>query len=322
MSNPFVKATKKKAKLRLALGAPSGAGKTYTALEIATGLAGQHGKIAVIDSEHGSASKYSDLFNFDTVDLEAPFTVQKYIDLLNFAGENNYDVLIMDSLTHAWDWLVGYVEQVARAKYRGNTFTAWSEGTPIQDQLIQALLSSPCHVIATVRTKNEYAVDQVNGKTKITRMGTKLKQREGFEYEFDMFMTGNIEHFFTVEKDRTGKYQDQIIEKPNRKFGEELKAWLDSGADVPVVKPPTAGMGNANQLNQAVTETMVAEPTTLDEIKAVFSEWQQKGMLTPELIALLKDQAKKAGSANGMISEIPIESAIQIYNWMKGQVGA
>ena len=228
----FVKATKAKAKLRLAMFGTPGAGKTYSALAIATGLGS---KIAVIDSERGSASKYSDIFNFDVVDLETK-KIDEYIRYMNMASQAGYDVLIIDSLSHAWAELLEDIDRIAKTK-GGNTWAAWSEGTPLQKRFVNALLSMNCHVIATMRSKVEYVQEQgKNGKMRPVKVGLAPEQGKGIEYEFDMLMEISPEHYATVSKDRTGRFQDEIIEKPGREFGEQLKAWLNSGAEA-VTKP-------------------------------------------------------------------------------------
>ena len=156
MNNPFVKAEKRKSKLRCAIFGPSGAGKTYSALRIAAGMGG---KIALIDSERGSASLYADKFEFDIVDLPEK-KIEAYVYFIGLASEAGYNVLIIDSLSHAWHELLEEVDRLASAKYRGNTWSAWSEGTPRQKKLIDALLSFNGHIIATMRSKTEWSVEQ------------------------------------------------------------------------------------------------------------------------------------------------------------------
>ena len=186
MSSNFKKATKKNAKLRLALFGVSGSGKTYSALRIAKGLAGDKGKIAFIDTERGSASKYADRFNFDVCDLEKA-TINNLKMMIDDAS--GYDVLIIDSLTHAWLELLQEVEQTARAKFGGNTWSAWSEGTPKQQSLINSILNFNGHIIATMRVETNWTTT-VNDKGKVVpvRVGEAPKQGKGLEYEFDMLM--------------------------------------------------------------------------------------------------------------------------------------
>jgi hypothetical protein len=232
----FKKAVKTKSRLRLAIDGISGSGKTYTALAIASGMGDA---VALIDTEHGSASLYADRFDFDTVDL-MEFQIENYIEALNAAAAAQYPVVIIDSTSHAWDALVERVERIARQSYGGNTFRGWGEGTPLQKKLIEAMLNYPGHVIVTCRSKTEYSVDKDDkGKTAIKKVGTAAVQRQGFEYEFTMAMTMDANHVGFVTKDRTGKFQDKFIEKPGKKFGEELVAWLNEGAEPPPENKPS-----------------------------------------------------------------------------------
>jgi len=222
----FKKATKEQAKLRCAMFGPSGAGKTYTALSMATGLGSS---IAVIDSERGSASKYADRFEFDVIDLDKK-NIDEYVKWIEMA--KGYDVLVIDSLSHAWQELLEDIDRIAKAKFSGNTWAAWNEGTPKQRKLVDAILSFDGHVIATMRSKTEWQITENDkGKKTPTRVGLAPEQGKGIEYEFDFLMEVNQDHIATVIKDRSGKFQDSMFEKPGKKLGEELKAWLSDGAD-------------------------------------------------------------------------------------------
>lgn len=225
----FKKAEKSTSLLRCAVFGPPGAGKTYTSLRMATGMGG---KIAVIDTERGSASKYADRFDFDV--LELPETdINTYVEAMELAAKAGYEILIIDSLSHAWQELLSEIDRLAAAKYRGNTWSAWSEGTPKQKKLVNAILSYPGHIIATMRSKIEYSVEQTNqGKTKPIKVGLAPEQGKGIEYEFDLLIEITQDHYCTVSKDRTGKFQDKIYEKPDESFGKELIAWLKEGKKV------------------------------------------------------------------------------------------
>ena len=230
----FTKATKTQSKLRLAIFGPSGSGKTYTCLRLGTGIAGEGGKIALIDTEFGSASKYADRFCFDVLNLLDP-KVDHMIQAIQAASQ--YEVLIIDSLTHAWKELLIQVDQLSRAKYKGNSWAAWSEGTPLQNKMVHTLLGFPGHIIATMRTKTEWTINlDNNGKFSPTRVGLAPEQGKGIEYEFDMLMEISPEHIANVIKDRTGKYQDKIIEYPGEEMGKELVAWLAEGDRKPRTK--------------------------------------------------------------------------------------
>lgn len=235
----FQKATKANAKLRLAIFGPSGSGKTFTSLRLATGMGG---RTAVIDTERGSASKYADRFAFDLLDLQQR-TIDDYIGAIKAGGKAGYEILIVDSLTHAWHELLQEVDRLANSKYRGNTWSAWSEGTPKQRELVEAILAFPGHMIVTMRTKTEWTSEQdKNGRVKPVRVGLAPEQGKGLEYEFDLLMEISPSHVVNVIKDRTGVYQDKTLDKPGEDFGQELMRWLNSGeasAPAPVPHPPS-----------------------------------------------------------------------------------
>jgi len=241
----FTKATKSSVKLRLALFGPSGSGKTYTSLRMATGLGG---KIAVIDTERGSASKYADRFTFDVLELPTR-TVDTYVEAIAAAETAGYEVLIIDSLSHAWQELLVEIDRLAKAKYRGNSWSAWSEGTPKQRLLVDAILGFDGHVLGTMRSKTEWTTETENGKNRPVRVGLAPEQGKGIEYEFDMLIELSTDHIANVIKDRTGKFQDRLIDKPGEAFGEELAAWLSDGVEpekttTPKEEPDKRGWDN------------------------------------------------------------------------------
>ena len=229
------KASKKKTKARIAIFGPSGSGKTYSSLAIAkgmieSGLLPEGSRIVVIDTEHRSAEKYADRFDFDVLPLEDP-KIDRYIEAIGMCVE--YPILIGDSLSHPWRELLSEVDKLANAKYRGNTHSAWSEGTPKQRRLVEALLKFPGHIIVTMRSKTEWDIqkDDRSGKSKPVRIGLAPEQGKGIEYEFDLLLELSPDHIVNVLKDRTGKFQDRIIEKPGESFGLELIEWLNEGED-------------------------------------------------------------------------------------------
>ena len=183
----FHKATKTQKRLRLSLYGVSGSGKTYSALAIAKGLGG---KVAVIDTERGSASAYANLFAFDTLEMQPPFSPSAYVAAIRAAESEGYEILIIDSLTHAWSGAGGALEMVDNAAKRsqsGNSYTAWRDVTPEHNKLIDAIIGSKCHVIATMRSKAEYVLEDDNrGKKVPKKKGMAPIQRDGMEYEFDV----------------------------------------------------------------------------------------------------------------------------------------
>jgi hypothetical protein len=198
----FTRATKKQAKARLAFDGPSGSGKTYTSLRIATVL-GE--RIAHIDTEHRSASKYADLFAFDTLQLDR-YDPQLLVDALAVAAAEGYDVVIVDSLSHFWMGIDGMLEQVDKAAKRvagGNSFGGWKEMRPVERKMIEALLAYPGHVIVTMRTKTEWVVEKDDrGRSVPRKIGLKAEQRDGIEYEFDIVGDLDLENELIVSKTR------------------------------------------------------------------------------------------------------------------------
>lgn len=223
----FVKAMRKQAKLRAALIGSSGSGKTYSALMMAKGLGG---RIAVIDTENGSASLYSHLVDFDVLNLNAPYTPERYIDAIILAEKNNYDVLIIDSATHEWNGCLDLLDAVATSKYKGDTWRAWKEITPRHNAFLEAIVSSKMHVIVTCRAKTETARQEIDGKQKVVKLGLKTEQRDGFEYEFTVVLDiVHDGHYATASKDRTGLFTGKDPKPISTETGENLLEWLNNG---------------------------------------------------------------------------------------------
>jgi hypothetical protein len=224
----FKKATKFASKLRLALAGPSGAGKTFTALTLAAALAGD-GEVAVIDTERGSASKYADQFLFDVQELES-FHPQNYINAIHEAEQAGYGVLVIDSLSHAWNGPGGLLEQVENITKRsksGSSFNAWSEATPLQNRLIDTITRSKMHIICTMRTKTEYVIEpNAYGKSAPRKVGTAPVQRADVEYEFDVYADMDIDNTLIVHKSRCSELAGAVIAKPDAQVAEMLKRWL------------------------------------------------------------------------------------------------
>lgn len=227
----FKKAERKQSKLRLALTGASGSGKTTAALNIATGMGG---KIAVLDTENGSASLYADQFDFDVVNLTAPYTPERFIEVIGAAEKAGYDTLIIDSTTHEWSGKGGcleLVDELAKAKCKGNSWSAWNEVTPRHRKFIDAMLRSDMHIIATMRSKTETAQEDIgNGKKRVVKLGMKSEQRDGIEYEFtvvlDLVHDG---HYATATKDRTRLFAGQDPQIITQATGGMLMNWLTSG---------------------------------------------------------------------------------------------
>ena len=228
----FEKATRKKAKLRLALTGPSGAGKTYSALLVAKGIGG---RVAVLDTEKGSASLYSDVTDFDVVELDPPFSPERFIEAINAAEKDGYDTLVLDSITHEWSGVGGcleLVDTIAKTKFRGNSWSAWSEINPRHRLFLDAILRSPMHIIATMRSKTETAQVEENGRKKVANVGMKSVHRDGVEYEFTTVLDiGHETHHAIASKDRTKLFSNADPVVLSEETGKQLLNWLDSGVD-------------------------------------------------------------------------------------------
>jgi hypothetical protein len=222
------KAQRKKAKLRLGISAPSGGGKSYSSLLLAFGLGG---KVGVIDTENGSADLYAHLGDYDIIGITAPFTTAKYLSAIKAFEDAGYTTIIIDSLTHAWSGDGGLLDKQGKIadSGKGNSYTAWRSITPEHNSLVEAMLQSPCHIIATMRSKTEYVMETgTNGKQQPKKVGMAPIQRDGMEYEFTVFMDIDVNHIASTTKDRTSTL-DGTFFKITKGHGKELLAWLENG---------------------------------------------------------------------------------------------
>jgi hypothetical protein len=231
------KARRSATKLRLLLPGPSGSGKTWGGLTLAKGIGG---RTVVIDTEQGSSDMYDELHEFDVVDLGPPFTPERYIECITACENAGYDIIIVDSITHEWNGKGGcleLVDEIARAKFKGNTWSAYSEITPRHRAFIDAMLRSKAHIIATARAKTETAQVDEGGRKRVVKLGMAAETRQGVEFEFDVVLDlVHDGHFATVSKDRTGVFSGDP--KPiTVETGKRLADWLAGGT--PTVTPPS-----------------------------------------------------------------------------------
>ena len=229
------KAQRRAAKIRLGLASPSGGGKTYSALLIAKGLAGSWDKVAIIDTENGSADLYSHLGDFNVLQLTAPYHPEKYIDAIRECEQAGMEVIIIDSITHEWSGVGGCLElqQIATERQRiKNTYTAWKEVTPRHQKFIDAVLQSNCHIITTVRSKTDYLQVEHEGKKSIQKVGMAQVTRDGFEYELTVSLELDVNHYAVTSKDRTCLFEGKPSFIPSEETGKMLKEWCESGVDV------------------------------------------------------------------------------------------
>ena len=214
-------------KLRLGISGASGFGKTHSALLLAYGMTNDWTKVAVIDTENSSASLYSDLGNYNVLDLQAPYSPERYIEAIQLCEKANIEVIIIDSITHEWNGTGGCLDIHSKL---GGRFQDWAKVTPQHQKFIDKILQSTCHIITTTRRKIDYSLDTVgNGRTQVVKHGTKEITREGFEYELTVnFELINDQHLAKASKDRTGLFMNKPEFVITSKTGERLLNWCNS----------------------------------------------------------------------------------------------
>lgn len=284
----FEKAIKHEAKLRLAIAGPAGSGKTYTALVFAQTLA-NGGKVAVVDTEHGSASKYADLFQFDVLNMTPPFHPDRFIEAIREAEKDGYAVIVLDSLSHEWmgtGGILDVIDKIAARSNSKNTFAAWKEGTPLQNKLTDTIIGCGLHVIATMRTKQDYVVEaDERGKMTPKKIGLAPVQRDGFEYEFDVVMNMDIDNTGVITKTRCPALHSGVYKKPGDDVAQVILTWLQ-GEPVKKITP------QPRQDSEAIERIWSqAQKQVLIENKLADNDFAAKGMLG---LSCLKEDATEA----------------------------
>lgn len=285
------KARRSATKLRLLLTGPSGSGKTWGALQIAKGIGG---KTVVIDTEEGSSDLYDHLHEFDVIDLRPPFTPERYIEAIAAAEAAGYEVIIVDSVTHCWSGTGGcleLLEEIAKAQFRGNTWSAFSVITPRWRTFVDKLLRSSAHIICSGRSKTETAQVDDHGKKKVAKLGMKLEARDGLEFEFttvlDVIHDG---HFATVSKDRTGVFAGDP--KPiTVDTGRKLAEWLAGGHEpdaMPLKTSPAVDV--AKLLTETSAAIARATEAQLERLRPKVLARVTAGELTDNQAGMLIDQ--------------------------------
>jgi len=229
-------ASRKKAKIKMALQGPSGSGKTKSALLIAYGLCGSWEKIGVIDTENRSADLYADLGPYKVLPLAPPFTPERYIEAIGVCLKAEMQVIIVDSISHEWEGIGGILE--THSNMLGNSFTNWSKLTPRHNAFVQTLLQADVHIIGNIRTKQEYVLSEKNGKQVPEKLGMKGITREGLDYEFTVVLDVDITLHAKVSKDRTQLFFGKPEFIPSVDTGAMILKWCNQGTGTyPVTTP-------------------------------------------------------------------------------------
>ena len=214
----------------MALLGPSGSGKSMSALLAAYGLTNNWCKVAVIDTENHSAELYSHLGHYNVVNIAAPYTPEKYIDAIKLCEQSQMEVIILDSISHEWEGSGGILD--IHSNMTGNSFTNWGKITPRHNAFIQAMLQSHCHIIGTIRSKQDYVLNEKNGKMIPEKVGLKGVTREGMDYEFTLVFDLDIKNNVTTSKDRTGLFTGKPEFKISPDTGRLIAEWCNSGEDI------------------------------------------------------------------------------------------
>jgi hypothetical protein len=229
------KATRKKAKIRLGLSAISGGGKTYSAILIAKGLCGDLSKVAIIDTENGSADLYAHLGDYNVLSLAPQFSPERYIEAIRTCEKDGMEVIIIDSISQEWDGKGGCLEIVESL---GGKYQDWAKVTPRHQAFLESILHSPSHIITTVRRKQDYEMIKDGNKVKIEKAGLREITREGFEYELTINLEMDIQHNASASKDRTNLFMGKPSFVPTEETGRLIANWCEQGEeDFTVLRP-------------------------------------------------------------------------------------
>lgn len=216
------KASRKNAKIKMALQGPSGSGKTFGALLLAFGLCNDWNKIAVIDTENHSSELYAHLGDYQVLQMGEPFTPERYIEAIQVCEKSKIEVIIIDSISHEW---LNVLE--SHSKMTGNSYTNWSKLTPRHNAFVQYILQSPVHIIGTIRSKQDYIITEKNGKQVPEKVGMKGVTRDGMDYEFTLVFEIDIKNNAVATKDRTSLFMGKPEFVITPKTGKRILDWCN-----------------------------------------------------------------------------------------------
>lgn len=275
------KASRKKAKIRLGLSAVSGGGKTFSALLIAKGITGDLSKVAVIDTENNSADLYAHLGDYNVLPLSGNYKPENYIAAIKECENAGMEVIIIDSITHEWDGKGGCLEIVESL---GGKYQDWAKVTPRHHDFIAAILQSPCHIITTVRRKQDYEMTKdSNGKIKVEKGGLKEITREGFEYELTANLEIDTRHNATASKDRTGLFMGKPAFVPSEETGKLIADWCESGED-------------AGQMEREAIISSLMDCNTQKDLVVLYNAHKNYVDISPDLQKLFSNRRAEINS--------------------------
>ncbi len=265
------KSERKSARIRLSLQGPPGSGKSMSSLLLAFGLTGDWSKIAVIDTERGSANLYSHLGSYYVLNLEEPFSPERYIEAIKVCEKSGVECIIIDSISHEWNGPGGCLEmheKVTSAMRIPNSFTAWAVITPKHQAFIDAILQCKSHIITTIRSKTDYVITERNGKQVPMKLGMAPVTRDGFEYEVTISLDIDEEHNAVSSKDRTGLFSGIGKFRITIETGKTIKEWSESGTSIDDVRVMIKKASNLEELNHLYK----SYPQMFQQLSADFSK--------------------------------------------------
>lgn len=289
------RAERKKVKLKMGIAGPTGSGKTYSALLLARGLTDDWDKIAVIDTENGSADLYSHLGSYGVLPLSPPFEPEKYAKALAVCVKEGAEVVIIDSMSQEWAGDGGVLDYQSKL---GGRFQDWAKATPRHRAFIDAILQAPVHVICCSRVKTEWAIEQnEKGRATPQKLGLKVEQRDGIEYEYTVSWRLAHGNMASCDKDRTGLFHGKADFKITTETGKELRSWADAGIEVKPTtetspESSTTGYDNKNPKHkQWLMEQFKAEGTSKELWKHIAEAMQGVEMTSSNVSALTMTSA-------------------------------
>ena len=257
-------ANRKQAKIKMGIQGVAGGGKTFSSLLIAFGITNDWSKIAVIDSENRSSHLYAHLGAYNVLNLEPPFTPERYIEAITACEQAGMEVIILDSISHEWEGRGGILD--IHGNMAGNSFTNWAKLTPRHNSFVEKMLQSKCHVIATIRSKQDYVLNEKNGKQIPEKVGLKGVTREGMDYEFTLVLDVDIKHFAIATKDRTGIFVGKPEFRITIETGKLIADWCNEGVNIDQIKGQIENCKSKEELRKLY----VAFPQFQIELKAYF----------------------------------------------------
>lgn len=267
-------AHRKEAKIKMALQGPSGSGKTMSALLLAIGITNDWNKVAVIDTEKSSAHLYSNLGNYKVITIQPPYSPESYIEAITICENAGMEVVIIDSISHCWEYLLDFHSNLA-----GNSFQNWAKVNPRLNAFIDKVLHTPCHIIATMRTKQAYVLNLKDGKYVPEKVALKSVFRDGIEYEFTIVFDINFKHNAIASKDRTQLFAGKSEFMITPSTGKDILGWCNTSLSVEDIR---------KQIYDTVTmDELIAVfkryPTWFSELQQDFNERKAQLHITPAM---------------------------------------